>query len=710
MECKSIKYTDAYGGIDGFRIVAALLIVAIHTGPLASYTEIGDFLLTRVVARVAVPFFLMATGFFLIPRLLEKKDGVLRKYLSKTGLLYAVSILLYLPVMIYAGYFRGDSVWRKFLPDLFFNGPFYHLWYLPGAMLGMCIVALLVKRCRPGALFIITGGLYIIGLFGDSYFGLIETAPVISDIYGALFQVFDYTRNGVFFAPLFLWLGGWIALRKKSPGKIFGLILTSLLYITEALLLHFFQLQRHDSMYLCLPFVMYFLFSALLRRRRASSPSLRKLAMLVYILHPMAIILVRGAAKLLRLTPWLIENSLIHFLCVAAVSLTGSGILLLINKRIHSHKRHDNRAWAEINLSLLGQNINALRSKLTGGCDIMAVVKADAYGHGALRISKKLNQSGVQAFAVATAEEGIQLRRHGVKGEILILGYTPPAQFPQLRRFRLSQTITDYTYAVILNRFSQRLRVHLAVDTGMHRIGVPFSEIREISEIYGMERLEVAGIYTHLCCADSLDAEDIRFTEIQIERFADVLKQIKNAGFSCGKIHIQSSYGLLNYPDLPFPCDYIRAGISIYGCRSREDDPVRNPVSLHPILTLKARVTGVRRIAAGETVGYGRAYTAARDIKTAVISIGYADGLPRSLKNGQVIVKGQYAPIIGRICMDQIIVDVTDIDDVQTGNIATLIGNSGAANITAAQVAGRSGTITNELLSRLGSRLPRIYS
>lgn len=565
------------------------------------------------------------------------------------------------------------------------------------------------KKCRAGALFIVTGVLYLIGLLGDSYYGLIETVPVISDIYDALFQVFDYTRNGIFFAPLFLWLGGWMALRKKPLGKTGGLVFTSAFYIIEALLLRHFQVQRHDSMYLCLPFVMYFLFSALLRCRSASAPSLRKLAMLVYILHPLAILFVRGAAKLLHLTPWLVNDSLIHFCCVAAASLAGSGILLLLIRQFPSRKTDTCRAWAEINLSLLEQNVKALRAKLSDGCDIMAVVKADAYGHGAPQISGKLNKLGIRAFAVATAEEGVQLRRHGIKGEILVLGYTPPGQLAQLYRFRLTQTITDYEYAVVLNQFARRLRVHLAVDTGMHRIGVPFSNIEEISKIYGMDHLNVTGIYTHLCCADSLDEEDIHFTETQIARFADSLNQIKEMGFFCGKIHIQSSYGLLNYSDLPFSCDYARAGISLYGSLSRADEIVRNPASLQPILSLKARVTGVHTVGAGDSVGYGRAYIAARTMRTAVISIGYADGLPRSLKEGQVLIKGKYAPIIGRICMDQIIADVTEIDDIQAGDVATLIGNSGTSAITAAQLAVRAGTITNELLSRLGTRIPRIY-
>lgn len=340
----------------------------------------------------------------------------------------------------------------------------------------------------------------------------------------------------------------------------------------------------------------------------------------------------------------------------------------------------------------------------------MAVVKANAYGHGDVEVSKALNRAGVYSFAVATITEGIDLRKHGVEGDILVLGYTNPKDISSLVHYHLIQTVVDSTYAETLNRYGKKIKVHIKLDTGMHRLGEMFDNIPNIKRIYGCKNLIIGGTYSHLCVADSLNPSDIEFSRYQIDCFYQTIKCMDDLGLDPGKIHIQSSYGVLNYPELQ--CDYARIGIALYGVLSSKDDKTKLSVDLRPVLSLKARIVTIKQIAIGETVGYGRQFTADRDTKIAVVSIGYADGLPRNLScgRGAVLINGEYAPIIGRVCMDQLMVDITHIKNVEQGDVVTIIGQDGRGRISAEQIAKESGTITNELLSRLGNRLERIYS
>jgi len=366
------------------------------------------------------------------------------------------------------------------------------------------------------------------------------------------------------------------------------------------------------------------------------------------------------------------------------------------------------RAWAEINLTNLRHNVRALGEILPAGCELMAVVKADAYGHGDVEVAASLNQIGVSSFAVATIDEGIRLRTHGIKGDILILGYTLPERAAELVRHHLTQTLIDYDHARQLNAFGKPIPVHIKIDTGMHRLGESCNKTAEIDKILRSPNLEVRGIFTHLCAADSAQTDDIEFTKKQIHKFYALLDQLRQLGHTLPKVHIQSSYGVLNYPELQ--CDYARIGIALYGALSSPDDRTKLQLDLRPVLALKAKVTLIRTITAGESVGYGRRFTALRDTRVAAISIGYADGLPRNLscEKACVLIRGCRAPIIGRICMDQLTVDITDIPMAERGDIATLIGKDGCEIITAEQAAANAGTIANELLSRLGDRLERI--
>ena len=365
------------------------------------------------------------------------------------------------------------------------------------------------------------------------------------------------------------------------------------------------------------------------------------------------------------------------------------------------------RAWIELDKNNLKHNVEALRSLLPAGCVLMPAIKANAYGHGAVSTAKELNKMGIQAFCVASAAEAVQLRENGIAGEILILGYTHPSDFPLLIRYNLTQAVLDYEYAKQLDAFDGEIKVHIAVDTGMHRVGVPAGNLDAILSILRMKHLWVTGIYTHLCADDSRDEKDVAFTKKQAASFARIKAQVLAAGYAV-KTHILGSYGLLNYPELDG--DYARIGIALCGVLSNRGDLAFCPIELRPVLSVKARVMTVRTTQSGDYVGYGLAYTAKSERKIAALSIGYADGLPRALScgRGRVLIHGQEAPIVGRICMDQTMVDVTDIENVKCGDVAVVIGKSGMLESTAYDLAEQSDTITNEILSRMGSRLPRI--
>lgn len=366
------------------------------------------------------------------------------------------------------------------------------------------------------------------------------------------------------------------------------------------------------------------------------------------------------------------------------------------------------RAWIELDMENLRHNLRILRGHIPACCQLMPAVKADAYGHGAVEIARELNAVGIRAFCVASADEGVRLRRHGIQGDILVLGYTHPNYFEGLIKFNLTQTVVDAGYAQQLNNYGRQINVHLKIDTGMHRLGVRSEKEDEILQIFACKNLRVTGIYTHLCADNAGRLTSCAYTQGQIDRFYAVLARIEAQGFKRPKTHIQSSYGVFDQPDLS--CDYARTGIAIYGMLSSSADTESYHTGLRPVLSLKARVSTVKSLYAGETAGYGLAFTAPSDMKMAVLSIGYADGIPRSLSCGvgHVLINGQKAPVAGRVCMDQMLVDISGIDGVKQGDTAVIIGVSGEAEITACDIAEQSGTIANEILSRLGRRLERL--
>lgn len=364
------------------------------------------------------------------------------------------------------------------------------------------------------------------------------------------------------------------------------------------------------------------------------------------------------------------------------------------------------RAWIEVDIANLAHNVKVIRETMPKGCELMAVVKAEAYGHGAYAVAAYLNKMGVSAFAVATIEEGISLRKQGIAGEILILGYTDVRRGSDLRTYDLTQTLIDLSYARELESRGIKVKAHLKVDTGMHRLGIDWKDISGGREIFAMKNLKIRGIFTHLCCSDSREPSDIAFTRGQIDKFYFFIQKLKESGIVIPKLHIQSSYGLFNYPDLA--CDYVRAGIALYGVLSSPgDETVRKP-DLRPVLSLKSRVALVRKVEKGEFFGYGRRFVAGRDTRIAILPVGYGDGFPRNLsgKGAVAEISGQYVPVVGSICMDQLALDVTEAEGVSPGDTATLIGNGGGEAVSAPLVAGRFGSISNELLCRMGARLP----
>lgn len=358
------------------------------------------------------------------------------------------------------------------------------------------------------------------------------------------------------------------------------------------------------------------------------------------------------------------------------------------------------RSWIEINEKNLQHNVAVLKGVMPPKCELMAVVKAGAYGHGACEISQSLNKMGVMAFAVATIEEGIALRKYGIRGEILILGYTDVNRAFELREFDLMQTLIDSEYAKALNCHNVGVKVHIKIDTGMRRLGIPCTEFGAVKKIFSMKNLDVCGIFTHLSCADSRLPDDVAFTKGQIDGFYRLIDGLRDSGIETPKLHIQSSYGLLNYPELV--CDYIRVGIALYGVLSSPEDNTVLRLDLRPVLSLKSRVVLIRSVNRGDSIGYGRNYIAERDSRIAIIAIGYGDGFPRNLSGRNLLIHRQLVPIVGRICMDQLAVDITDAGNVRVGDIVTLIGAEGYPELSAPVVAQDLGSISNELLCRMG--------
>ena len=361
------------------------------------------------------------------------------------------------------------------------------------------------------------------------------------------------------------------------------------------------------------------------------------------------------------------------------------------------------RAWIELSRAALAHNVAALRSLLPAGCGLMPVLKADAYGHGAVLTAGLLAEMGVRRFCVATAAEGAALRRAGVGGEILVLGWTDPAEAPLLAEMGLAQAVADPDHARGLAAAGLPLAVHIAVDTGLHRLGTAWDDGAALEAACAAGPLRVEGAFTHLAAAES----DPAFTREQVRRFYSAAARLRAAGAAGLRTHLLGSYGILRCPWAAG--DLARPGIALYGTLETAADTAAAPVALEPVLTLKARIASLRRLAPGEGAGYGLAFRASRQTRLATAAIGYADGLPRCLGEGRgrALVRGRSVPIVGRVCMDQCLLDVTDAPGAAVGDEAVFIGADGAERIGVCELARAAGTIANETLSRLGPRLGR---
>lgn len=705
MAIAGAKINTGYLGIDRFRIIAAAMVIAIHTSPLFSISQTTDFILVNIICRVAVPFFFIANGFFLYK---SQRQKPLLSFVKKISVYYFICILFYLPLNIYAGYFKSGFSASSLIKDILWNGTFYHLWYFPAAILGAAVAFWLDKQLGLKPALIISAVLYTIGLGGDSYFGVVSAVPAINSFYNLVFNIFDYTRNGLFFAPLFVLLGFHFANNTPKQSNRFyslGLCASFVLMLMEALLLYSFDVMRHSSMYLFLPAVMFFLFNILMQKTGAGLPVFRRASLYVYIIHPWCIVAVRGAAKLLRLEHILIETSPVFFISVCALSFALAFLAALIPPPHTGTKQKHERAWAVMDENALAHNLNEMRALLPQGAQVMAVVKADAYGHGAVWVAKAMQKQGVTAFAVATMDEGIQLRKHFIYGTILVLGYTPAACASKLRFWRLTQTAVSADHAKQLSATGVRLNIHIKADTGMHRLGISAENTNEIAEIYNLPNLKVGGIFTHLARADGNADDDLKFTKKQIQAFYALTGKLEDMGINTGNTHLQSSYGLLMHPGLH--CSYARVGIALYGAHSSASVYTAAQASLKPVMSVFARVASVQTVPQGEWVGYGASHCCQKETKAAIVTFGYADGMPRAISGGRVLICGQSAPIIGRICMDALMVDVTDIPNAKEGETATIIGTDGLCTIQAEELAQNSKTITNELFTHIGSRVKK---
>lgn len=356
------------------------------------------------------------------------------------------------------------------------------------------------------------------------------------------------------------------------------------------------------------------------------------------------------------------------------------------------------RVWAEINLDALGKNIDEIR-KITDGKDIMAVVKANAYGHGVGLIAPELYRKGINRFCVSNIGEAKELREILPKAEILIFGCAEEEWFGDIVALNLIQTVGDTAFARELSEWAvktnNKVRVHIKADTGMSRIGI--ETVSELEDIISLDGLCVEGIYTHFACSDSLIPEDIAFTEKQEKMLREI------AGSHNIPVYSQNSGGILYHSD--FKGSIVRSGIITYGCMPNTAEKL--PIPLTPVLTLKSQVCQVKKIPSGRSIGYGRAFVTEKEMEIAVIPVGYADGYDRRLSGcGQVYLGGKLCPICGRVCMDQMIIDVTGAD-VKAGDTAVLYSDT-IPEITVDAVADKIGTIGYELLCAVGARVPRV--
>lgn len=372
------------------------------------------------------------------------------------------------------------------------------------------------------------------------------------------------------------------------------------------------------------------------------------------------------------------------------------------------------RAWAQVSLDAIASNLKSIRAITNENAKIMAVVKADAYGHGFLQVAKTLLENGADAFAVAMLDEAKQLRSRGIDVPILILGNTNRDLCEDLIDYDVMPTVFSYDMAKAMSDAAVKkdmdAKIHIKLDTGMSRIGFLCDEksmddtVEEIRKISKLPNIEIDGIFTHFSCADEDDDE---YTNMQYTRFMDTCDKLTATGVKIGKRHVCNSAALVRFPHMHL--DMVRPGVILYGLHPSH--LTEGKIELECAMSLKARVTLVKDVEEKIGVSYGKEYITQKSTRLATVPIGYADGYSRILagKTG-VIYKGKVFPVVGRICMDQCMIDVTNADNINVDDVVTIMGEDGGACISASDLASYMGTINYEIVCLIGKRIPRIYT
>lgn len=374
------------------------------------------------------------------------------------------------------------------------------------------------------------------------------------------------------------------------------------------------------------------------------------------------------------------------------------------------------RTWAEVDLDALDYNIKSIKSKMAPKHKVMGIVKADAYGHGDGFVGRKLQAGGFDWFGVSNIEEGMSLRNEGITKPILVLGYTPASCVEIMNAQNITNAIVGMEHAKSLQEAAAAAGVvvegHIKLDTGMTRVGFQTDDgdfeqsLKDIIEVSKMPNVKITGIFTHHAVADSYTGDNPDFTKMQFARFDKMVKALQDAGVDVGLRHCANSATTIAYPERQI--DMCRSGIITYGMLP--SDECEGMIDLKPLMTVKSTIGLVKKVPAGSQLSYGRTYTAETDRIIATVPIGYADGYNRALSNkAQMICKGQYVPVVGRVCMDQLMVDVTDVPDVKMGDEIIVVGTDGDKHVTFDDLAAILGTINYELPCVLTKRVPRVY-
>ena len=366
----------------------------------------------------------------------------------------------------------------------------------------------------------------------------------------------------------------------------------------------------------------------------------------------------------------------------------------------------EGRVWAEISLDRLKDNCKIIQ-KAVGSAKIMAAIKADAYGHGAIEIARILESEGIDIFGVAGVEEGIELRAAGIKSKILVLSPILYSQIDAILRYDIIPTISELGFFEVLDERLRKLArpfpVHIEIDTGMTRTGFPLEQAAEaVEKINASPRIMIEGIFSHFPLADANGS----FTQKQIEKFDGLIDDLRRRKSDIGLVHLANSSGIFRWPDSHY--HLVRPGIALYGLRSSQSITYQG--DFKPVMALKSRVVNIRLVEAKTPVSYGHTFLTKRQSKIATVSVGYGDGYPRLLSNkGEVLIHSKRAPIVGTVCMDLIMVDITNVPHVKIGDVATLFGRDGESTISAEECAEKANTIVYEITSGIGPRVARVF-